>query len=984
MALSSALAGTPSDIALDLFFSINLDDEEAISKRKEELESNPTAYLWQPSRPESITKACSQKFVQLDSQEQDLAKLVADNNALRIRFLKLNKEEREKISQQIKTKENDFGEVSEAIKTKVTDTEKSKEIIDQSKLNAQKDLKKAKSTKEAKAAELKIEIERYRSSLAESTISWLADLQTIVDKYKTIAQKIKEAEQLSSSKSSYNKNELALLYNKINAQWRTLIDDGYNVYSMISTSDRITTPPIFTPEALNTLNPKDRELITALQTKATIERQNFLDTQRSKIAEHFEDFYLLLDHASNVRSNILNLIEKHGGKNIKYDKHYFEDVARETLAIPFRLAGTTYQKFLATKDAYENGFWGIIEIAKNLIILILILFIPLVSISLAKKITDYLDNKRSSLLKRRKRFDEKVLSLALWIQRVTPYVPWLVYGLILRLFYFQISATAFEQIQIILPILGYVILYKIFRQFVRDLFQSIRHISGQTARSTRNLVNSTSKTIGYFFLVAFSFLYLTEQTVDQGLVYRQISMAVDFFGLIICAIATNRWKDYISAAAEKVFTSKFGNVLNSKCQGRMSVLFSLPTLILIILRLVFDWIWEWISNLEMSKKFLAKVFRKKFESLVGEKKPTGRENLPTDYTSLFSGEGLSAPDLRIQANQKSYSIIKAEIDGWLSQREEDQSIAIYGDKGIGKTTLLDQIALDYSNLNVIRISIPPKIWKREILANYIAEILGVEKGDNLLKTILEFNKQLDQNTIILVDDAHNLFLGKYGGFDALNAYIEAVNLKTDRIFWCSAFNIYVWAYLKGVLGSSQYLRTEVFLDQWTDDAIKELILRRHNQSNYSLSYDQIILASRSSSSDTNALIQAEEQFFRLLWEQSNGNPRVALHLWTNCLTRRANSTLRVGIPERPEADILTSLDDNCWFVLAAIAKHDNLTRNEAVSATNLTWPQVAHAIKLGVENKILHREGSRYRLHFTHQYDVLKQLRMKNFIYGSS
>jgi len=319
----------------------------------------------------------------------------------------------------------------------------------------------------------------------------------------------------------------------------------------------------------------------------------------------------------------------------------------------------------------------------------------------------------------------------------------------------------------------------------------------------------------------------------------------------------------------------------------------------------------------------------------------------------------------------------------LLRGEEDQSLAIYGEKGIGKTTLLDRIEKQFTEQKTIRISIPTKIWQKEELNSFFAKELGLEETESLKKSILEFNKKQTGKTLILIDDAQNLFLGKYGGFEAFREFVTLVNLKTDKLFWCSSFNEYSWSYIKGVMGSAQYLRTEVFLGGWTDDAIRELILTKHKQSDYKLSYDQIIMASRSSTNQSEAVSEAEEQFFRLLWEQSNGNPRVALFLWVNCLIPKGSNTLKVSLPERPKPEKLSFLDDNAWFVLAAIAKHENLTRNEAAATTSLEWAQVAHAIKICLEKGLLHRnEENRYRLHFQYQYDLIKQLRAKNFIYG--
>ena len=160
-------------------------------------------------------------------------------------------------------------------------------------------------------------------------------------------------------------------------------------------------------------------------------------------------------------------------------------------------------------------------------------------------------------------------------------------------------------------------------------------------------------------------------------------------------------------------------------------------------------------------------------------------------------------------------------------------------------------------------------------------------------------------------------------------------------------------------------------------------MNRHEPSGYHLSFDRLILASLSAANTMGAAAYAEEQFFRLLWEQSKGNPKVALHLWLHCLVPMGRRALKVGLPERARMDIISSISDTLWFVLSAVTNHENATRKEIADATSLELGSVSQAIKIGVEEKLLHRAvGNHYRLGFIYQYDIIKQLKAKNFIYG--
>jgi len=163
-----------------------------------------------------------------------------------------------------------------------------------------------------------------------------------------------------------------------------------------------------------------------------------------------------------------------------------------------------------------------------------------------------------------------------------------------------------------------------------------------------------------------------------------------------------------------------------------------------------------------------------------------------------------------------------------------------------------------------------------------------------------------------------------------------------------------------------------------------VLLNIYAESGYRLSYDQIIMATKTKNSYQESLAFTEEQFFRILWEQSNGNPRVALYLWTQCLRYNGGKKLKVGLPEKPSFQRLVGMEDDFWFVLASLVKHENLTRKEVVSTTNIPWPRVAQSIKIGLERKLLFKsKNNRYRLHFLSQSELVRQLKIKNFIYGT-
>lgn len=974
----------PASVNPDLLFSINLDDESAVRHKKHQIEKNTADDDWQLSLENKISEACFKNHSELKEEHRQVQTKIKEITSYKLAFLGLDKQHRQNLLAKPVTDTD-----STDLKTQSRDLEKSlassvsaNKLIEKSQQQAQQSYDNATTSRDKEIAGALVTIENYRAALANYSLGWFTDLKTIVDKYELVEQKTDEVKLALSSKKALSDDEVLVLYAKAKQQWRTLIDDGSEVYKMFFDSSELNKINTGLNELnLQSLPARALEKVEKPLSLASLEKKRFNSEKKAKIKERFDDFYRLLASTSAVRSKILTMVTDSGLSFFKVNDDFLGDLVRELTAIPFRFLGTLFQKYLEVQENLSEGLPGIWNIAQNLFSLVLIFCVPFLASYTRKSVLSSVDGYRSNLLRRRDFRDKSALSKALWLQRLTPYLPWILYLVFLIVLDRVLKGTIFDEMRMIIPIFNYVIWYKIFRVILADALYVLRSIGNIKDQDTKKLMDSTAKVVGYFFLYSFIFMYLTKITVDEGIMYRIVEKVVFLLGIMITFASAVRWKDYIIPSAQSILPEPIGRFLAEKCQSSLSIFFALPTLLIVLGKELFDALSGWLAEFEFIKRLLAKVYRKKIESIVGEQKINAHQKPDASYTELFEADKFSHK-FRVDANQKAYNTIKKEIDCWLEHEEEDQSVAIYGEKGIGKSLLMDRIFDEYKDLNVIKLSVPPKICQKDSLNDFFCESFGIEKSGSLMKCILDFNNKAEKKTLVLVDNAHNLFLGKYGGFEAFQNFVDLVNLKTDKLFWCSVFNEYSWAYIKGVLGSSNYLRTEIRVDEWSDSDIKDMILQRHQQSDYGLSYDQMILASRSGSRRAEAVVQAEEQFFRLLWEQSSGNPTVALHLWINCISQRGK-TFRVTLPEQPKAEHLSLLDDNTWFVLASIAKHENLTRNEATGTTNLNWAQVAHSIKLGIERKLVYKdEGNRYRLHLTYQYDLVRQLKMKNFIYG--
>ena len=241
-----------------------------------------------------------------------------------------------------------------------------------------------------------------------------------------------------------------------------------------------------------------------------------------------------------------------------------------------------------------------------------------------------------------------------------------------------------------------------------------------------------------------------------------------------------------------------------------------------------------------------------------------------------------------------------------------------------------------------------------------------------------FDHQLINKKIILIDDIQNLFLSTINGFEAYKIFLEILNIKTNNILWILTVNSESWIYLKSVFGREHFYGKELFFTPWKDYEIQQQIFLRHKQTGYERDFDESIKAFGSSD---NSWDKAEVQFFRLLWGQARGNPRSAMMYWVSAISSPKPNVIHIEFPTFMSADLVSNMSDDALFILAAIAKHDNLTHFELQKITGISDLIIRKCLKEACDkNLVWLDETERIRISSKAQYLIDYFLKGKNFL----
>jgi len=964
-------------------FVVDLQDARAVERRAQDLRGelkvpqadNVTSHRFYP-----CVKSDGKNLKKLE----ELVRLERQITQLRVEFLSLPEERRKALlSVQEQTSYNE--ETLKAIQVQKDEAGRTVELAEHAAKEAADQAQTAMSSDLRNLAAERTVLETYRKDVAQLSLKWATELEAIAASSKEQAEKLaRDASVLSRTRTT--DEELRSAYKDVIAFWRSLTDTLLAKFAGPSDYHEIPASPKFPSELVARLKENNEAVHYSSVFQLAVSERNKLLALRERVEEEGVGAqYRLLLIAGRLRAQLIReLVHRNDEIVFKLDNDYFSDLFREIRLIPYRPLVLLKSQLFEVKELLSSGILGILTLSQRLLLLLFFLLTPFIAYRLLRRGSHHLDRLRAWLIRSRHR-NPRAAFLALWIKRLNPYLPWIMMLAATRLAATIVSGTDLEAVSTALPYFEYFFLYRIFRLIVEGSVLAITAYIPRAEEEQNNVtqrIDKTAKFLGLSFLGSAYALHATQTVARTGLFYHLAWDLMFWVAPVLFAIAAYWWRHELGRVASDLLPEKVGRKLDAWCTSpKLAVLASLPTAVILLTALAGKRLYREVSQFESAKRVSAQLFRRKLESAAKGRFVLDKEGktLSDTYLSFFETEGPSDLALLVSPESVPMSEVMGSIERWKDGASEEHSIAIQGEKGIGKTSLLQQLEAGLKDVEVFRFSIPHKIIDRKALFDQLGKAFEVDfsSGED---SFLKWDGKSDKR-VLLIDNGQNLFLAKRGGFAAFKAFISLLNAGTKNLFWCVTFNRYAWTYLNAVTGGSEYFRKVRALDAWSDTDIRALILKRHEKSTFGLEFDPIIFATESiRGAEGKKYLQ--DRFFELLWEQARGNPRTAIMLWLSALTPISEKKLRVGLPASSPVRPLAGLTDDELFVIAAIIRHENLTAEEARSVTSLPDSTVRHALRMGLERGFLERSvKGRLRLRPLWQFPLTQQLVSKNFVY---
>lgn len=338
--------------------------------------------------------------------------------------------------------------------------------------------------------------------------------------------------------------------------------------------------------------------------------------------------------------------------------------------------------------------------------------------------------------------------------------------------------------------------------------------------------------------------------------------------------------------------------------------------------------------------------------------------------------------------------VQEAVEAWHAG-EEPGMVAVVSDRGAGKTRLFHLIDESMRvHHPVMRLEPPDHMIDADGVLDWLAESLGcspdawpagtTERAELLIHTLDRLPPR-----IVLIDESHRLFLRAVGGFRALRRLLDVLHATSRTHMWVCAFHGPSWNFLEGIserVNLAVFRRT-VDLEPLRAEALATWLEARTETVGLRISYADLVADSMLQTDPARVAERARASFWRLLAEESRGNPRVARGFWMSAL--RAGETddeARVGLFESPQAADLAELTPRELFLLTAIVIHDGLSIAHLTEVLNLPGG-VCRAVGRRLEARgLLETTGPGDRFTTTPDWGPVVQrvLRSKQFLHGGA
>lgn len=458
---------------------------------------------------------------------------------------------------------------------------------------------------------------------------------------------------------------------------------------------------------------------------------------------------------------------------------------------------------------------------------------------------------------------------------------------------------------------------------------------------------------------------------------KSILFQVTFVATIILLLGQviyimNQWKVNLYKHLSHETSSSSLNIVRTLLRVRFLSALIVPFVAIALLGIwLFSHIYYELQRFEWVKKVSAKILILKARRHATNSEQTLDKAAPNVYTNQVLANNDIPLDMFVDRTQY-YEIIDyinaSQVQ--TSGGTLNNTLVISGTYGAGKTTFLYKLAEHFSdNYNVMFFDLESECKKDPDLGsiNFLFQDL-----DPTLKHI------------VFIDNFHKCFLPN-STYKKLLQEITSQSISLGRnLFLCLSVQATPWKHQENTINLSNYFSKTLHLSRFNYDEMNQLIEKRHKRTRYKVSFAEIALKDERLSTIKDHESKALEQLLKIIWEKSGKSPRLALHLWCECLSADGDNALTASYPKDLIPTFLyKNLDTDSLFILSSLLRYHAMNFKEFCSALEDAYSEEQLRLKLSqlCRKNIILRDLDGYYFFNPWVYrDLLQYLEVKGYV----
>jgi hypothetical protein len=336
----------------------------------------------------------------------------------------------------------------------------------------------------------------------------------------------------------------------------------------------------------------------------------------------------------------------------------------------------------------------------------------------------------------------------------------------------------------------------------------------------------------------------------------------------------------------------------------------------------------------------------------------------------------------IPKDSLSFLTENADIDSssevfskWMTG-ERANSLAIIGNEGCGCAIAQEKLLQLYGqHCKVLTVNLGRYAIANDGIAGTLGEAMGAGRSadmDDLLKVINENDKK-----VIFLENCHNLFVRKVGGFDALFDLHHLLSFSRAKVFWVTRWSPFAWYYLDKTIGFNDFFDKIIHFKAIESPAIIKWLQERHDTTGFTASF---VENDGTPSRTANSWLPSGHQ--AAMVKGASGNIETACGLWLKSLSSNEPKEIVVTPPIAFDEATLNNLSEEELYFLCSLLFHEEISLDYLAEDMNLTELETRMKIDF-LRNKdivIAGSERTTFTISPTALPSILKILAKKNLI----